>query len=255
MSKVKIKVISIGRLPIDLNIKKIKSWKSSAFEIVGDIDNYALHCDSDGPDWQFSDDLVREQLPQNNQADFTMGIVNVPLELNWYARRLGKNQAVFTFHQIKEILQSSNIPLENVVLRVLYAYTLLYKRAGNKIPDYGEVSGYTHDETRGCLFDMNGNKWDVVESCNNPIICDECQEKLKREKVSNDVITRTQREIKAIRKELYYRMVDFIKRHPLWALVISSVFAILLGIIASFAYDWIKSYLPAAWLPFNTSVG
>jgi hypothetical protein len=64
MNKIKIKVVSIGHLPAHLDVKKIKNWKSSIFEIVGNIDNYALRCDSDGPDWEFSDALVREQLPK-----------------------------------------------------------------------------------------------------------------------------------------------------------------------------------------------
>ena len=41
------------------------------------------------------------------------------------SRRLGDNQIVFTFNQIKDYLAWENIPLENAILRVLYAYTLL----------------------------------------------------------------------------------------------------------------------------------
>lgn len=233
MSKIKIKIVSIGHLPMHLSVKKIKAWKSSIFEIVGDIDNYSLRCDSDGDSWQFSDALVKAQLPEAFDADFMIAIVNVPIEANWYSRRLGNNQIVFTFYQIKEILAGDNIPLENAIYRVLYAYTFLFKRSGDKIPDFGEALGFTHDETRGCLFDMNGIKSDLVESCNNPIICDECQERLKKEKVSNDLIAKAQFEIKRIKKYLYYRVADFVKQQPLWALLVSSLFAVSLGVISS----------------------
>src|SRR5208283_5115351 len=50
-------------------------------------------------------------------------IVNVPIQDNWYSRRLGNNQVVFTFHQINEFLEHFNIPIENVIYRLLYAYT------------------------------------------------------------------------------------------------------------------------------------
>jgi hypothetical protein len=247
MNKVKIKVTTIGHLPLHLNMKRVTGWQSDVFELAGTIENFALRCDSDGDGWEFSDTLLKEQLPPPHQfdADFLIAIVNVPIENNWYSRRLGGNKIVCTFHQIKEFLAEENIPLENAILRALYAYALLYRRAGNKIPSIGEMPSFTHDETRGCLFDMNGIKSDLIESCNTPIVCDECQERLRNERVSTETIKATQRETKKIRKELYFRIMDFVKRHPIAALFISSAFAISLGVagslIASFVYDDIKA--------------
>ena len=245
MSKVRIKLVSIGHLPLEFRSKKIKNWSSKTFEVVEDIDNYSLRCDSDGFDWEFSDSAVKGQLPDQFNADFMIAIVNVPIEDNWYSRRLGNNQVVFTFHQIKDILEHYNIPLENVVYRLLYAYTLLYRRAGNKIPDFDEAPGFTHDETRGCLFDMNGIKTDLVASCHNPQICDECQERLKQERVSKSDIENTQNDIKRIKKDLYFRIIGHVKKHPIAALVLSSIFALILGVtssvIGSFIFEYLKS--------------
>ncbi len=245
MEKVKIKLVTIGHLPLHLNLKQISAWNSEVFELVGEVDNFELCCDSDGPGWEFSDDLLREQLPTHTGADFLLAIVNVPIEANWYSRRLGNNQIVFTFNQIREFLVSENIPLENAILRVLYAYTLLYRRSGNKLPGFGEAPNFTHDATRGCIFDMNGIKSDLVESCNTPVVCGECEERLRKERVSNQIIKTVQKEIRKIRKHLYYRAFDFFKAKPVIALAISSVFAIFIGVagslIASFIYDGIKS--------------
>jgi len=248
MEKVKIKLVTIGHLPLHLNLKQVSAWSSAVFELGGGVDNFDLRCDSDGPSWEFSDKLLRDQLPTHAGADFLLAIVNVPIEANWYSRRLGNNQIVFTFSQIRECLASENIPLENAILRVLYAYTLLYRRSGNKIPDFGDAQSFTHDETRGCLFDMNGIKSDLVESCNKPIVCGECEERLRNERVSDQTIKTVQKEVRQIQKRLYYRAFDFVKAKPVIALVISSVFAILLGIagslIASFIYEAIKPSSP-----------
>lgn len=245
MDKVKIKLVTIGHLPLHLNLSQVSAWKSGVFELVGDIENFSLRCDSDGSGWEFSDELLREQLPAHTGADFLLAIVNVPIEDNWYSRRLGNNQIVFTFSQIREFLTWENIPLENVILRVLYAYTLLYRRSGNKIPGLGKAPSFTHDETRGCLFDMNGIKSDLVESCNKPVVCGECEERLRNERVSTQTIKTVQKEIRKIRKHLYYRAFDFVKEKPVIALAISSGFAIWLGVagslIASYIYDSIKS--------------
>lgn len=153
---------------------------------------------------------------------------------------LSSNRVVFSFHEIKEILRFSNIPLENVIYRLLYAYTLLYKRSGDRIPETADYANFTHDETRGCVFDMNGIKTDVVYSCHNPIICTDCVERLRREKVSDETISQCQSEIKKIRKTLFYRITDFVKQHPLWSLAISMATAIILNVIASYVYDAIK---------------
>ncbi|WP_131655644.1 hypothetical protein [Methylocucumis oryzae] len=152
MEKVKIKLVTIGHLPLHLNLSQVSAWNSDVFELIGDIDNFALRCNSDGPDWEFSDLLLREQLPANTGADFLLAIVNVPIEANWYSRRLGNNQIVFTFSQIREFLTWENIPLENAILRVIYAYTLLYRRSGNKIPGLGEGTHFTHDENARVPF-------------------------------------------------------------------------------------------------------
>jgi hypothetical protein len=92
---------------------------------------------------------------------------------------------------------------------------------------------------------MNGIKSDLVESCNKPVVCVECEERLRNERVSTQTIKTVQSEIRKIRKHLYYRALDFVKAKPLVALTISSTFAILLGItgslIASYIYDNIKT--------------
>ena len=244
MSRTRITVATVGHMPADFNRQKLKEWESSVFEIVDEIESYSLTCDSDGYGWAFTDEALEEVLPNKFNSDFLIAIVNVPIELNWYSRRLSANRVVFSFHEIKEILRFSNIPLENVIYRLLYAYTLLYKRSGNRIPKTAEHTNFTHDETRGCLFDMNGIKTDVVYSCHNPIICSDCVERLRREKVSDETIAQCQSEIRRIRKALFYRITDFIKQHPLWSLAISAATAIILGalgsVLGSYVYEAIK---------------
>jgi hypothetical protein len=41
---------------------------------------------------------------------------------------------------------------------------------------------------RGCLFDFNGIKSDLIYSSHSPTICDECKERLRTEKVSETFI-------------------------------------------------------------------
>lgn len=232
-NKVRIKLVTIGYLPQDFRINKVAKWKSDVFQLAGNIENFSLRTDSDGDGWEFSDSLLGEQFPKTWDADFVVALVNVPIEGKWYSRRLSNNRIVITLNEISDILRGSNIPLENVVLRLLYSYSLAYRQCGNRIPELNEPVNFTHDETRGCIFDMNGIKTDLPESCDKPQICDECQERLKKNLVSNDIIEQSRKEILNIRKEFYYRILELVKKHPVWTLLISSCYALILNIIAS----------------------
>ncbi|WP_337240304.1 hypothetical protein [Proteus faecis] len=80
---------------------------------------------------------------------------------------------------------------------------------------------------------MNGVKSDITESCNKPIICDSCFNKLAENKVPKNTIELARKEIKKIRKDFYYRISDYIKSNPIKSLSYSIAFALLLGITGS----------------------
>lgn len=244
MSKIKITVATIGHVQAEFQKKNLKEWKSSIFEVTGEIENYSLNCQSDGHGWEFTDVALEKVLPTKFNGDFLVSIVNVPIEGSWYTRRLTSNRVVFSFHEIKDILRYSNMPLENVIYRLFYAYSLLYIRSENRIPTNAEHTNFTHDETRGCIFDMNGIKTDIVHSCHKPILCSSCAERSRQEKVSSETIERCQSELYRIQKDLFYKMTDFIKQHPVWSLAISGVTAIVVGatgsVVGSYVYEAIK---------------
>ena len=244
MIKIKIRLITLGQLPAQFDKTIIQKHRSSVYQLIGDIENFSLNIDSDGDDWEYSDQLLSKQVTEKFVGDFLIAITNIPLEDNYYTRRLSGNRVVFTFHEIKDYLIAENIPLENMIFRLLYGYSLVFRRSGNLIPEISSLTNFAHDETRGCLFDMNGLKSDIVHSCVKPIICEKCKENLKQEKVSNDMITHVQKEIKDFNKKRYYVILDFVKANPILAIFISSLTAIVLGvigsIIGSFIYESIK---------------
>lgn len=242
MTKVKISLVTIGHMPRDLNLNRVRAWRSAAFEIVGAPESYGVNRDSDGPDWQYTDQAMEQLLPTNFKGDFLFAIANVPLTDNYYGRRLSGNRAVVTLHEVADIMRAADIPIENAVLRLLYSAILVYKRFGNGIPLTGQNALFTHDDTRGCLFDMNGNKSDLVASCDNPIVCDDCASQLRGQLVPIEYIETVQKELKRIRKPLYFRLADWVRIHPIVALLISAVAAIVLGTIGSL----IASYIYAA---------
>jgi len=97
--------------------------------------------------------------------------------------------------------------------------------------------GFTHDDTRGCLFDMNGNKTDVVFSLDSPKICDDCTNRIRNEKVPDNCTNQIKKEIRRIKKKPFYKIIEFVKNRPIFSIVISAIFGISLSLIATIIYE------------------
>lgn len=247
MEKTKFKVVTVGHIKGQFDKQKIQNWKSDVLVVGDDIHNYSLGINSDRDGWKYSDKALESQIPNNFSEDILFAIVDIPLEDNYYARLLSNNRVVFSFYEIKDILQYSSIPLENVILYMLYTFDLFFRKHEKKISTYDTLLSFTHDETRGCLFDMHGIKSDIVASCDQPIVCDECSEKLRSRSISDDVITIVKKEIKNIKKPWIYKLTNWIKNHPIWSMLISAIVAIILGcmgsLLAAILYDKIKDFV------------
>ncbi|WP_407546956.1 hypothetical protein [Vibrio parahaemolyticus] len=233
MKKVKIKICSLGTLPRELEKSSLLKIRSKVFEIGPDFHSYDLRVESDLYDWAYSDKQLATQIPDNHDSEILVVLTSVPLEENYYTRRLQDNVVVFTFYEISRYLKFENIPLENVVKRLLYSYSLVYLRNQRKIPTSYELSNFTHDDTRGCIYDMNGVKDDITSSCHKPIICDECCEKMRREQISTETIDTVKNELKTISKNRFYVIADWVKKYPVFSLLISSFWAVCLGVMGS----------------------
>jgi len=236
MSKIKIKIIILGHLPHSIDFKKISKWRSELFEVVRQIATYSITDNSDGYGWEFSDSSIEAQLPKRQEEDILLAVTNVPLQDNYFARRSTDNRVCLTYNSMTEILLYHNIPLENLVLRVLYSVAFVYRRYGDRLPLITEHTNFTHDETRGCIFDMNGIKTDLIYSLDKPRLCHSCVETLasnRMHRIERSLIDKVQQELQKIKKGLYYQISDFIKRKPVLAIVISSILAVILGIIGS----------------------
>ncbi len=238
---IKVKLVTIGTMPEDLNLKRIEKWKSKFFMLQGEIEMFRLPINSDTHNWQFTDNALDGEIKEVNDSDFIIAIVNVPLEDNFYSRRIQKNKIVISLHTIKSILKNENIPLENIILRGLYAYSLVYKRF-NEIPTLFDThTNFLHDETKGCLFDMTGIVNDIIYSTGKVFLCDSCEHHFS-ENVSITEINIVKKEINKIRKSLYYRIFDKVKKHPIITILISSGWAVILGtmgsIIANIIWGW-----------------
>ena len=172
-------------------------------------------------------------------ASLTLCFIDYPLEKNYFVRTLQENIRVVTFYEAASIFNNANIDLKNyVLLNLCRAVTLFW--LGNRSLN---TSGVFHHETRGCIFDMCGLKADIVISAANPWICEKCTSKIQDAVTPLDFLKNLKRELRSIKKSLYYRVSDWVKKHPVLSLTLAALASIFLGLVSSGLYDLLKGLL------------
>lgn len=241
MQKIKVSLVSLGSLKYPVDIAYLEGWKSDILSIkhgasVGHLPNV------DGNDWQRTNEQLSGLLHADAEADFTLGIINSPLEDNYYMRRLGAKVAVLSLYEMAEIVRYSDFTIEDYILRNTYELAVLYAANSALIPP--DAYTWAHDDVRGCLFDMNANKSDIVFSLDRPTLCAACKARVMSKQVNAGFLPALEGELKWIQKSRYYRMAEWVKAHPLWALLITAASAISLNIIASIIFEKTKGCFP-----------
>lgn len=243
MRPIKISLVSLGNLKYPVNVAQLEAWQSAVLNIQHSASVGHLP-DSDGDGWEYTDEQLLKVLASDGGSDFTVGLIGLQLEDNYYMRRLTDKVAVLSLYEMADIVRYSEFTLEQYILRNLYELTVLYTANGKLIPT--DYATWAHDEVRGCIFDMNSSKSDIVFSLDRPKLCPACKTRVSSKQVPAEFVPAVERELLRIKKTLFVRMTEWVKRHPIFALLITATFGILLNLIASIIFEKAKHVLP--WL-------
>ncbi|MGC1377626.1 MAG: hypothetical protein WA821_15435 [Anaerolineales bacterium] len=240
MKPIIISLVTVGNLKYPLNFDDLKKWPSALFKIehgasIGQIPN-AQGTDND--EWEYPKEQLRKIIHREPSGDITFALINAPLEGNYFMRRLGDNIVVLSLYEMAEIIRDANFTIENYIIRNVYEIIVLFLGNQRTVPD--SSSTWTHDEIRGCLFDMNANKSDIIFSMHNPTLCTQCRNRLLSAQIDSNVIPSLTHELKKLKKEFFFRMIEYVRAHPIWSLVITAATALVLNLLASVIYDLVK---------------
>ena len=242
--KTKITIVKVGYIDHILNSEKIRRWKSKLFEIV-DIQTIEYLSDSeinDGYlDQKFSKESLSKVFSHSKNSDFTVAITSCRFDDNFYVHQINENRVGISLYGITEILKTENISIENFIIKQLYAVCALSLIAN--ISDDNEVYDIVHLDTRGCLFDMNGNREDILYNTEKPIICESCKDKFKKKQIAQGTISNLNKELKRIQKPIILKLERYIKKYPLVAMIIGAIIAICISQIFELVWQIIKSLI------------
>jgi hypothetical protein len=237
MDKINIEIIELGNLKGFIDLKKIMRWKSRIFEIrgirsIGHLpkprgENIYLDC-------EYSDSEIAEIIGVSSGC-VRIGIINTSFSDNFYVHGIDENTAVISIKIPEEILRNKSIPLENFIIKTIYELLTLFLEFGNAFA----VDAYSvpHQDTRGCLFDLNGDLYDIIYNTEKPRICEECISRIKEKNMPDGFLELLTAELKRIRKNSLLRIELFIKAYPFLSLLITVLLTIALNLLSSWLYS------------------
>lgn len=170
--------------------------------------------------------------------DIVIGITYFAFGDNFYVKRLSKNTALISISSIKYILED-RIPLENFILKCIYELSTLYIFYGSNLRS-NEIPPIIHEDTRKCLFDMNGNLLDFLISTKNIIVCDKCKNTLQHGQLPENYISIPEKELKRIQMPIYIRLREWFKQKTIVALLALLGITILINLISNITYGLIN---------------
>lgn len=237
VEKLNIHVLKIGYFPYDIHYNQIKKWKSKLFKL--DCREYedalkTLH----KKDGVIYDDIVLLQVAKSKfsktnfeKNEFVVLITNVDLADGDLSRILDEHIVVISYREIVQEMKINNIPLENATLVLLYMYSLLFMKY-KRIPNIMEEEYFLHMDVRGCIFDYDDKCTDMIQCCVQPIICKQCEENLND--LDMEILNTVRKELGKIKKNLYYRMTDLLKKHFYISFLMTLWIAIICSTVSSF---------------------
>ena len=236
--KYKITLINLGYAERLVDLQKVKKWASKLFEII------EIRCVDQLPESEINDgyldhkytiDQLHTLISCPNDSDFAVAIMPYKLIDNFYMHRIGENCVVISLYGISEILGLKQISIENFIVRQLYGICAVKYLVNDSLNE--NVYELFHRDTRGCIFDMNGERTDILYNTETPIICDSCKNTFKYKQIDLQTISTLEKELKCIKKPLVLRIELFIKKYPLFSAFMSGLMAICLNILANFIWD------------------
>lgn len=242
MHPINVTIVSLGNLKYPVNMSYLEGWKSQIIKVSHGASVGHLP-DAEGDNWEYTCDQLSSIVHADSNASFTVALISAPLEDNYYMRRLGDKVAVLSLFEMAEIVRFSDFTIESYILRNIYELAVLYAANSTSLLPLDSHS-WAHDDVRGCLFDMNANKSDIVFSLHQPKLCDACKTRVLSRQVDSVFLPALSEELQKIQKALYFRISEWIKRNPLLALSVAALSAISLNIIASIIFEKTKSFFP-----------
>ena len=232
--KINISLVSYGLYKSQINIKFLMNWESKYFKISNytQIKNIA---EPTGSRWEYTDKDIEKHLVHTT-GDITIALTDITLEYNYYLRRIHDNVCILSTKDMAEIMFENNYAIEHFILRNIYPLIISFYAIKSVKP----LHSWSHVVIKGCFFDKNAYKTDILFSMDRPIVCEECSYRILDKPMPLGFLEDIQKEYRKLKRPLYYRINRYVKNNLAASIAIIAFSTIILNIISNIATEYIK---------------
>ena len=248
---VNIEIIELGDL-YPFSFKKLKAFNSNStlFKLVENTENRnpdILNNFKSPESFQLNDADFKSLIDKGTKSNFSIIIVNRPLQNNFFSRRLSDKHIVISIFDMDKLSIHEGITLEMYITRFIYGFVSVYRCFNNSLPSNEIVGQFElfQNDAKGCLFDFCIYKPQVAMFFREPKISPEALVKLRTKSLPAGFIEALNKEILKLKISRYYKIKDWLKANPvkaiLFTFLVGLIFSELLG---NLIYDLILAFKP-----------
>jgi hypothetical protein len=240
MNTIKIKLIIIGHSDRVVNFDLIKKYKSKFFNFsdIERINNLPNPEKDDGYlDIVYTKAEIRTVMNDIKFDGLCIAIMNYGFDDNFYMHRVGNNKVCISIFELESILSEKKISIENFIIKNAYEIFIFNQL---RILNDEDENEFVHSDTRGCLFDLNGDKRDIIYNTEKPIICDECKGKISKKSIPKNFLEDIQGELLKIDKPIIKKIENFISKYPLFSVLVTFIFSTFINLFSNWLWEIIK---------------
>lgn len=239
---IKIELIQLGDI-YPVNFQKIQKFgdNSTIFKIAtisennnAEILNREIVRLSDA-DFNF---LVVQQVT----TDFSVVIVNRPLQDNYFSRPISEKLIIVSIFDIESLNIHEGISVEMYILRFLLAFSTIFQVYKGFSQQANELM---QRNATGCLFDKSIYKPQIAIFFRQPKLSIAVINILKGKTLPLNFLPDLQDDIKKLKISSYYKLKDWLKENPIIAIAVAFLIGLIFSeLLGNYIYDLIKGYLP-----------
>jgi hypothetical protein len=235
----KIDIITLGDI-YPVNIDKIKNYiKKSTLFSINTIEEIRNPIDINIENYYISDNEFQNLGNRKTNSNFTIGIIDKPLEGNYFSRRISDKLIVISVHNIEILNIHDGIDTEMYIMRFIYAFVTIYSAFGNKLPE--SAIEIMNKNSSGCLFDFCQYKPDVVKFFRNPHLSSGSMAFLETRTLPQFFIKKLSKEIKKLKIARYYTLIFWLKKNPILSIIVTFLLSFIFNeLLGNYIYDLIK---------------
>lgn len=236
-----IKLIQLGDIyPVNLIKVQNSGNRSGVFNIININENQ--NAEILNRNFRIDDFDFNPFIENNGAQDFSVIIINRPLENDYFTRRISEKLIVISTFNIETLGIHEGISIENYIVRFLLAFSVIFQISNRALP---EETNIIQNNSTGCLFDKCIYKPDVAKFFRNPHLSTNALAVLNTQNLPQNFVKNLQKEIKKLKISRYYNVSNWLKKNPLLAIIITYFIGFVFsGLTVSYIYELICPYLP-----------